>query len=105
MNSDSEQWVATAHTAIARAEHWISENPQAWAVMTETALHEAACKRHFSMQWIVEQIRRKDYVTRAGEPCKVQNSFVPVFTRIMCKQHPEIRPYLEMRKSQFDGLI
>ena len=73
--------------------------------MRRMAGYEAAHERHFGMKWIVEETRKKDFVDRAGEPFKINNNHTAAFARIMGEEMPEIVPYIERRRSQFDGLV
>lgn len=86
-----------------RALQWIKDNPDLWSKFKSYALHEADQKRRVSVQWLLEDSRKHDYVNRNGEPCKINNSIAPVLARELLKECPEVRPYLEVRRSRFDG--
>ena len=105
VTEEEEEYKAAVHTQLYRARHWIAENPDAWAYMCSVARREAAHDRKFGMKWIVEETRKKAFVNRAGEPFKINNSHTAAFARIMVQQYPELRPFIEYRKSQFDGLV
>ena len=86
-----------------KALEWISQNPDLWSKFKSYALHEADQKRRVSVQWLLEDSRKHDYVNQNGEPCKINNSIAPVLARELLKECPEVRPYLEVRRSRFDG--
>lgn len=69
------------------------------------AIEDAKSKRPILMQQLVEEIRRKDYVDSDGQPVKLNNNHVAVFARILWTEHPEVRPYLHLRKSVWDDMF
>lgn len=86
-----------------KALEWISQNPDLWTKFKAYALHEADQKRRVSVQWLLEDSRKHDYVNQNGDPCKINNTYAPVFARELLKECPEVQPYLEVRRSRFDG--
>lgn len=84
---------------------WIRRNPDIWERFTTYALNEAAHQRRVSIKWLLEDARKFDRVDSAGDPVKVNNSFAPFFARRLIDEHPEIRPYVEIRKSILDRLL
>lgn len=89
-------------TVRQRALEWIRLNPNIWARFKSWALNEAAHERRVSVQWLLEDVRRFDRVNNAGDVVKVNNSFAPIFARQIVAECPEIRPYIEMRRSIYD---
>ena len=85
-----------------RACEWRDLNPDIWERWERIALDEAAHERRFSMQLLVEQTRKQDRVNRNGEPVKLNNSHCPIWARMLATEHPEIRPYIELRGSEWD---
>ena len=85
-----------------RALQWIKDNPDLWSKFKSYALNEAGHKRRVSVQWLLEDSRKHDYVNQNGEPCKINNTFAPVLARQLLKECPQIKPYLEVRRSRFD---
>ena len=69
------------------------------------AIEEAKHKRPILMQQLCEEIRRHDHVDAEGMPVKLNNSHVAVFARMVWKEHPEVRPYLHLRKSVWDDMF
>ena len=99
----TETTVDTTTQIRNKALEWISQNPDLWSKFKSYALHEADQKRRVSVQWLLEDSRKHDYVNQNGEPCKINNSIAPVLARELLKECPEVRPYLEVRRSRFDG--
>lgn len=89
-------------TVRQRALDWIRLNPEAWLRFKGHALHEAAHGRRVSVQWLLEDCRKYDRVNSAGDPVKVNNSFAPIFARQLVEECPEVRPFIEMRRSVYD---
>ena len=90
-------------TILSGACEWRNLNPDIWKQWESTALEEAAHERRFSMQYVVEQTRKHDHVNRIGEPVRVNNSHCPIWARMLATEHPEIRPYIELRQSEWDS--
>lgn len=84
------------------AEQWRRENPDAWRYIVRIALNEAAHDRKFSMQYLIEEVRRKSLVTTEGKPFGVNNTMRPALTRLLVEEHPEVRPYVETRHAACD---
>lgn len=89
-------------TVEIRANEWIGLNPDLWERLEAHCLNEAAHERRISVQWLIEDVRAHDYVNRIGDPCKVNNSFAPIFARRLIKEHPELAPFIETRRSIYD---
>ena len=88
-----------------RAREWIKANPELWQKFTDYALDQAANKGHISVAWLAEDVRQHDYVNRIADPVKLNNSFKAVFARLLIKEHPCVRPYITIRKSDHDHLL
>lgn len=86
-----------------RALQWIKHNPDLWSKFKAYAVHEADQKRRVSVQWLLEDSRKHDYVNQNGEHCKINNTYAPVLARELLKECPQVKPYLEVRRSRFDG--
>lgn len=84
------------------AVEWRKLNPDIWASWEAAAKDAAKHKRRFSMQYVVEQTRAKDRVDRSGEALKISNNYCPVFARMIATEHPEVRMYIELRRSAWD---
>ena len=95
----------TDHTVRQRALEWVKLNPEVWSKHFEIpALYEAAHGRRVSVQRFIEDARRLDYVNRAGDPCKINNSFAAIFARLLIEQHPELSEFIETRRSVYDDI-
>lgn len=86
-----------------RACEWRDLNPEIWDSWVQAAVNEARHKRRFSMQFVIEQTRKYDRVNRNGEPVKINNSFAPIWARMLATERPELRGYIELRKSEWDA--
>ena len=84
---------------------WIRLNPGIWDRFKQYAKNEAEHERRVSVQWLVEDVRKFDRVDNAGDAVKVDNSFSPVFARQLAAEVPEVKPYITLRRSRFDGLF
>lgn len=85
-----------------RADEWIEQNPDVWARFVTRCLWDAAHDRRISVQYLIEDVRKHDYVNRIGDPCKINNSYSPIFARKLIEQYPELRPFIEIRRSVYD---
>lgn len=99
----TETTVDTTTQIQNKALEWIHQNPDLWTKFKAYALHEADQKRRVSVQWLLEDSRKHDYVNQKGEPCKINNTYAPVLARQLLKECPQVEPYLEVRRSRFDG--
>ena len=104
--ADSQEEYSSTRDAraatLARAKKWRERNPGIWAAWERAALGEAAQERRFSMKLVMEQTRRQDRVDSSGEPVKLNNSHGPIWARMLASEHPEIRPYIELRRCYWD---
>lgn len=88
-----------------RAHQWVKDNPDGWHYAVTLALNEARQQCHFSMAWVMAQVRQKDFSTVTGESFKVDNTLTPALARILVKEHPEVKPFMEFRNAGCDGLV
>jgi len=95
---------ANAARKDAKARLFRSLNPDLFAKLEKHALNETAHKRRFSVQRWIEEVRWKDHVNRIGESVKINNDFAPIFARMLVTEHPEVRGFIELRKSVYDLL-
>lgn len=101
-NTTTSSRARNATCSLSRALAWIEENPDAWRYMEGLALREVEAKRRFSMKWVAEQARRKDFAGKGGKPSAFSNTLTAAFARILVEEHPEARPFVELRPSVFD---
>lgn len=86
-----------------QADAWIDENPEAWRFMTIQALKSAENRRRFGIGALCEVVRWEMRNVR-GDEFKLNNSYRAAFARRLVREHPEIAPYITMRKSVLDRL-
>lgn len=98
--ADTEKYMAK----IRAAREWIRLNPALWEGIEAWALNEAAHQRKFAMQTALERIRWKDRVDDEGRPTKVSNDYGAIWARMLVARHPEVKPYVTIRPSVYDGL-
>lgn len=77
----------------------MSESFKSWA------MSEAAHERKFSPQRFFEVRRWQDHVTDTGEREHINNTHIPLFTRFLLEECPELQPWCELRKSSWDRLF
>lgn len=83
---------------------WRRNNAELWASEVEAwAVSEAAAGRRFSVQAAMERIRWKDRVDTNGKDVQVNDHFSPIWGRILVKLHPEVKPFLKMKKTPWDS--
>lgn len=82
------------------AADWIRENHDAWAWIVGEALKEARAGRRFSPRYLAESLRAKDFVSADGSTSTINNNLTPALARHLIEQHPEVAPWIELRKSK-----
>ena len=93
--------IAILNRAVARWQNSsdMRESFEAWA------LEEAAHQRKFSPQRFFEVRRWQEHVDDSGEREAIDNSHVPLFTRFLLLEHPDLRQWCELRRSHWDALF
>lgn len=89
---------------MAQAEEWTRENSDAWAYMVRLAEREAAAERKFSMQWLIEQMRKVDFVDAHGAKSGVNHNIAAALTRILERERPCVKKWLTRRRASVDSL-
>jgi hypothetical protein len=81
-------------------------NPQVLAALVTIArelVRDGETK--FGVKALFERLRwDRRFRTESGEPWKLNNSYTAPYARLMIEAHPKVEPYLETRRSKFDGL-
>lgn len=90
---------------LSHAMLWRKFNADAWGYIVRLALDLVARGEHFGAQYLVECVRSKAFVDSFGNDTKTNNSFAPIFARWLVLEHPETRPFIELRRSVYDVLI
>ena len=85
-----------------QAEEIRRRNSDFWHDLEAWALNEAAQERRFSISYFIERYRWHDHVNSEGEPFKINDHYTPIWARMIAAEHPEVRPYIDLRKSMFD---
>lgn len=83
---------------------WDGDKPLQDA-FTEWAQNEAAHERRFSPQRFFEVRRWQDHVTDSGERETINNTHIPLFTRFLLEQCPDLKCWCELRRSHWDALF
>lgn len=86
------------------AKEWTRENPDAWACMIGLAEREAAAQRKFSMQWLIEQVRKVDYVDVRGRKSGVNHNIAAALARLLERERPNVSNWLTRRRASVDEL-
>lgn len=86
-----------------QADKWIEDNPEAWRFMTIQALKSAENRRRFGIGALCEVVRWEMRNVR-GDEFKLNNNHRAHFARRLVREHPEIGPYIETRRSVLDSL-
>lgn len=97
-------------TVEVRFFQWLTQNnaneSDVWhRCFVEPAIYEAEHNRRVSVQRLIEQVRAKDRVNWAGQPCKVNNSYAPLIARQLVHDYPQLRGHVELRRSNYDHLL
>lgn len=96
---------AAAAATVSATRELLAGCPRAVEFMRDLADNEVDNKRKFSFQWIVEQVRTKDFTNGDGSTFRVNNNVIPILARLYLKGRPEAEKYVECRVSRFDGLV
>lgn len=86
------------------AKLWRRRHPDAWCFMVSTAKREATEGRRFSVQWLSEQVRKRDFASFSTPYPILDNSIRPALARMIVDENPEVRRWIEMRRSILDEL-
>ncbi len=82
-----------------RAEKWVGDNPEVFALFEKFALQIAQRKRKFGMKLIAERVRYEVMMSwdKDSEGFKVNNSYVSHIARILAEKHPHLAEWIEFR--------
>lgn len=81
---------------------WMRENPDALRYIERRALEEAAAERLFSVRLLLEEARKRDFTDREGRGTRINNVIAPALARRIVDAHPEVRPFMRLRRSMVD---
>lgn len=75
---------------------------EAYGRLCDFAKRRAEAQRPFGVQEWAEAERRHPRANGSGDDFRINNSFLPIYARILATDLPEVRPYVELRKSVYD---
>lgn len=85
------------------AEAWAERNPEAWAAMVTIATGRAARGQRVGTQDLIEFVRWHDFTDADGKCTRVNNNLSPALARLLYANYPQVRPYMDLRRSRFDA--
>lgn len=87
---------------VKQADEWVAEHPDAWEYIVGMCKVEAEHKRTVSMQLAAEQIRKLDFASFPTPNGAINNRYRAPLARRLVREHPEVAPFIEMRRSSVD---
>lgn len=96
--------IEDASAEIANAQEKFKACPGFKRYLWDFLMADVRAQRRTSVRAAMEQARRKDWTRTDGDPFKVNNSLSPAIARLFLLEHPEARPYLELRRAACDGM-
>lgn len=69
------------------------------------ARREVEAQRPFGMKCVLEQLRWLEFIESDGTAWRINNSLAPAWARMLLRDYPEARPYMELRRSRFDAFV
>lgn len=102
MALQSECRAARGAELAAKCADWMAANPDALRYIERRALEEAGAERRFSVRLLLEEARRKDFTDRQGRGTRINNVIAPALARRLVDAHPEVRPFVKLRRSMVD---
>lgn len=102
MALQSEYRAARGAELAAKCADWMAANPDALRYIERRALEETAAERRFSVRLLLEEARRKDFTDRRGHDTRINNVIAPALARRIVEAHPEVRPFVRLRRSVVD---
>lgn len=94
-----------ARLLMHRAFMWNSDNPSAWAAIEHHALDLASQGQPVSVQALLESVRHKVFVDRYGRDSRVNNSYCPIFARMLVAEYPALGKFVTLRHCIYDELM
>lgn len=104
MALQSEYRAARGAELAAKCADWMDANPDALRYIERRALEEAAAERRFSVRLLLEEARRRDFTDREGRGTRINNVIAPALARRIVGEHPEVRPFVKLRRSMVDEI-
>lgn len=104
MALQNEYRAARGAELAAKCADWMAANPDALRYIERRALEEAGAERRFSVRLLMEEARRKDFTDRQGRGTRINNIIAPALARHIVDAHPEVRPFVTLRRSMVDEI-
>lgn len=104
MALQNEYRAARGAELAAKCADWMDANPDALRYIERRALEEAGAERRFSVRLLLEEARRRDFTDREGRGTRINNVIAPALARRIADDHPEVRPYMRLRRSMVDEI-
>lgn len=104
MALQNEYRAARGAELAAKCADWMDANPDALRYIERRALEEAGGERRFSVRLLLEEARRRDFTDREGRGTRINNVIAPALARRIVDEHPEVRPYMRLRRSMVDEI-
>lgn len=90
----------------ARGRLWRTECPEAWQGFERISASCVAEQRDLSGDMLSDLVKSKDFTNhRTGKGVTLNNTLLPYIVRVLLREHPELRPYVKLRRSFFDALF
>ena len=85
-----------------RAERWIAENPQIYAMFVRFALDLAAKRQSFGIGLLAERVRWECKIqARSDAEYRVNNNHRAYIARRLVQDHPELESLLRFRETRY----
>ena len=104
----TEEEFERGHRVYQRAMRWIDANPEAWAKIDARFAELGRRGRHFAMQRIIEEVRDRGdlaFTPTDGGRFKISHNLRAMFTRLLCKAHPEYAHLVSTHHTVFDAIL
>ena len=96
-------YTARTLALVREGREWVAACPAAWAAAQHYVLDCALSGRRISWHEVASAMLRRDYIDhRTGQNVRIDNTLGPLFMRWLMGLHPEIEPFVELRRSRFD---
>lgn len=86
-------------------ERWQDANGPLVDFIDRRARKHVECGTRFGMQSIIEDIRWYRPTDGKGCDAAINNSWVPILTRLLIERMPEVAPLIECRRSKYDVIF
>ena len=89
-------------THRARARQWIEDNPQVFALFERFALQMVERGKRFGIGQLAERVRWEVAMSwdKDDQGFRINNNYRAYLARELIKRHPQIEPFIEMRKTK-----